>query len=82
MAVDAGMAVGMGNVDGVAKTVVAYREARHITVGYRPHIPPLLVVGLNVDAAMKVPRARLAEVAGKENVVVDGGMVVTLNIEH
>ena len=80
MAVDAGVAVGMADVDGVAEAVHVDGEPADVAVGDGEDVLALLVAGLDVDAAVEVPGSRLAEVARQHDVVVDGRDIVNIRI--
>ena len=80
MAVDAGVAVGMADVDGVAEAIHVDGEAADVAVGDGEDVLALLVAGLDVDAAVEVPGSRLAEVARQHDVVVDGRDIVNIRI--
>ena len=75
VAVDAGVAVGMVDVDSVAETVVAHGQPADVSVGNGPYVPPFLVVGPDVQSAVEVPRSRFTEVAGQGDGAVDGTLV-------
>ena len=69
MAVDAGVSVGVADVDGIAKAILVGRDPRDIAVGYGADGLSLHVVGLDVQSAVEVPGAGLAKVSRQRNVV-------------
>ncbi len=68
--VDAGQPVGMGDIDGIAKAILIHRDARDVAIGNRENLLALLIIGLDIQSAVKVPRPRLAEIACQHDVVI------------
>ena len=75
MTIDAGVSVGMVDIDSIAKTILVDGQTADIAVGNGTHMPPLAVLCLDVESAMKVPGARFTEVARQENSAVNGTLV-------
>ncbi len=71
MAVDAGMAVRVVDVDGVAKPIHANGQPADVALGNGKNRLSLLVVGLDVQSAMKVPRTWFTEIACQRDFIVD-----------
>ena len=73
--VDAGLSVGVADVDGVAEAVHANGEPADVAVGNGVDELALLILGLDVQSAVEMKRARLAKVASQHHFVVDGRMI-------
>jgi hypothetical protein len=75
MTVDASVTIGVADVDGITEPVVANGQPADIPVSDGTHVPPLLVVGADVQPAVEVPRTWLAEIASQRDGAVDGRLV-------
>ena len=82
MAINTGVAIGVSNIDSIAKTVHIDGDARDIAIGNRIDELALSVLGLHINTSMKMEWARLTKVAGKYNIVVYRRAIVTLNVER
>ena len=76
VAIDAGMAVGMADVDGIAEAEEVDGESRHVAVGDGEDVLAFLIVGLDIYAAMEMVGSRLTEIAGKDHIVVHGTLIL------
>ena len=72
MAVDAGVAVRMADVDGIAEAIHVDRQSADITVGNGEDVLALHIARLDIDATMKMVWAGFTEVARKDYFVVNG----------
>ena len=70
MTVHAGHSVGMTHIDSITETIHIHRQATHIAIGNRENLLALDITGLDVQSAMKMPRARLTEVSCQNDIVV------------
>ena len=75
VAIDAGLAVRVTDIDGVAETVLVDRQARHVAVGNGEDVLTLHITRLNIDTSMEMERSRFAEVARQRDVVIDGTFI-------
>ena len=75
VAVDAGVAVRVADIEGIAEAILVYGQSRHTAVGYGKDLLALHIAGLDVQSAMEVPRTRFTEVARQRDVVVDGTLI-------
>ena len=80
MAVDAGMAIWVSHIDGIAEAIHVDGEPADVAIRNGIDIPPLAVLCLDIDAPMKVPGARLTEVARKNDGAIDGTVIFDSNI--
>ena len=54
MTIDAGIAFRMGDIDGIAKAADTNGQSAHIAVAYRIDMLAFHIIGLDVQAAVKV----------------------------
>ena len=80
MTINAGQAIGMGHIDGIAETVLIDRDMTDIAVGNGENLLALLIARLDVDTPMEMPRARLTEVTSKYYLVVNGRNIFYIRI--
>ena len=60
----------MGDVDGIAESVLPHRNTRDIAIGNGVDMLALDTLGANVKAAVKVVRTGFAEIPRQRDVVV------------
>ena len=75
MAVNAGEAIGMGDIDGIAEAVQIDRQPADIAISNGKDILALHIARLNIQTTMKVKWAGFTEVARQRNIVVYGGCI-------
>ena len=77
-----GKPVGMSHIDGIPEAMFVNGDMADITIGNGVDILTFLATCLDIDAPVEMPRARLTEITGEHDVVVNGRAVFTLNIDH
>ena len=72
MAIDTGIAVRMRDIDGIAEAIHVDSQTTDIAVGNGIDEFTLTILCLYINASMEMKRTRLAKVARKDYLVVDG----------
>ena len=75
VAIDAGLAVRMADVDGIAEAIHVDRQSADIAVGNGEDVLTLHITRLNIDTSMEMERSRFTEVARQRDVVIDGTFI-------
>ena len=70
VAIDGGIALRMGDVDCIAETVEALRDATHVAVADGIDVLALHIIGRDVESAVEVVRAGLAKITRQRDVVI------------
>ena len=81
VAINTGIAIGMSHIDGIAEAIHIDGDTTDIAVGNRIDALALPILRLDIYATMEMERARLTEIASKNDVVIDGRGVFNLTFE-